>query len=165
MNMSFSRGFAASVTALFIVVGAVSVIPRISFAQAAASSSNPATNIDPALGATIRQQLQADPRSAQLTPSQLDAMVNALTKQAQKQGMTTHDITWRPSDAPSVNASATFVSDDCGGMPAFVCDTEKAFGVTGPNTWIIIGLGVFAGLLIIVILEMLVVHHRKENAA
>lgn len=118
------------------------------------------------LSNTIRTAITSDPRSANMSKKQIDSMVMALTKQAQKQGVTSHDITWRPQQIPSVNTSATFTSsNDCGGMPSFVCRAENAFGVTGGNVWVLIGLGLLSGLIIIFIAEMLIVHHREHEHA
>lgn len=132
-------------------------LPFIGHAQTVAPTDN--------LSNTIRTAITSDPRAANMSKKQIDSMVSALAKQAQKQGVTSHDITWRPMIVPSVNTSATFASaGDCNGMPLFVCRAESAFGVSGGNVWVLIGLGLLAGLIIIFIAEMLVIHHRQTAA-
>jgi hypothetical protein len=155
--MSLMKAIASNGLALFvgILLTLIAVTtPLIGRAQTVAPADD--------LSATIRTAITSDPRSAHMSKKQIDSMVLALSKQAAKQGVTSHDIAWRPSEVPSINSSATFgTPDTCGGLPQFLCTTENAFGITGGNTWILVGLGLLAGLLIIFIAEMLVMHHRK----
>lgn len=155
--MSLMKAIASNGLALFagILLTFIAVtMPYVGRAQTTAPADD--------LSATIRTAIMSDPRSSHMSQAQIDSMVAALSKQAAKQGVTSHDIAWRPSQAPSVNTSATFgAPDECNGLPQFLCTTENAFGITGGNTWILVGLGLLAGLLIIFIAEMLVMHHRK----
>ncbi len=51
------------------------------------------------LGMQIRGALLQDPRAQSLPPDQLNAVVSALTIQAQKQGLTAGEIAYRPGSA------------------------------------------------------------------
>ena len=156
MKALASKGLVFSTGLLLLTVMALA-LPYIGRAQ----TTTPADD----LSNTIRTAIMSGPRAANMPKKQIDSMVVALARQAQKQGVTSRDITWRPQQVPSVNTSATFTSqDDCNGLPSFVCRAENAFGVTGGNVWILIGLGLLAGLIIIFIAEMLVIHHRETAA-
>jgi len=48
-----------------------------------------------------------------LSAAELDAMVDALSQEAQKQGLTARDITWRPAPQNEANPVPT---DTCGAM-------------------------------------------------
>ena len=123
------------------------------FAQSASGSDD--------LRATIRAELLSDPRTSNLPQAQLDAMVDALTAQAQEQGLTAHDITWRPAMTPAENIQA----DACGSMPSVLCALNRAFGFDGSDPRIPVGLGIVSALLILIIGLMFEMHHRKAAVA
>ncbi len=112
------------------------------------------------LRATIRAELMNDPRSAQLSGAELDAMVNALAAEAQEKGISPNDIAWRPqaevaSYGPDAGAGGT-----CDGFPEFFCTVRHALGFDGSNVVIPIGLLVTSGLLWFLLHELRL-HHRK----
>ncbi|MBV9191270.1 MAG: hypothetical protein JOZ85_12350 [Betaproteobacteria bacterium] len=113
------------------------------------------------LKATIRAELLKDPRSAQMSPAQLDAMVELLANGAQKQGITAYDITWRPNGEKAASLEA---NPECGSMPGFLCTLNKAFGFDGSNVYIPLGLLITSGLLAFLLIELLH-HHRAHERA
>lgn len=70
MTCSWARANAASV--LFVLL----FLPLLAIAQS-----------DDSLRATIRADIMTDPRSAQMSPTEIDALVNALATQAEEQGI------------------------------------------------------------------------------
>lgn len=66
--MTLTRSFAALVTATFL-------LPLLVFAQT-----------DDALRTKIRADIMSDPRSSEMAPSEVDAMVEALAGQAEEEG-------------------------------------------------------------------------------
>lgn len=108
------------------------------------------------LSSTIRSELLKDPRTTNLSQSQLDAMVQLLSGEAQSRGMTSSDITWRPSTFSET------VTDVCGDTPKILCVLDVAFGFLGPSSLIPYILGASSMALIWIFAEML---HRRHMAA
>jgi hypothetical protein len=115
---------------------------------------------DASLSDTIREAIMKDPRSAGISEAELDLLVNALTTQAENQGVTVADIVERPvttfgSDAVGVNGA-----NICPGTPFFCTMTEAlGFGVGDNTIPIILWTSGIALLLILGI--MIEIHHRK----
>ncbi len=131
---------------------------------ASAQSSTASSQSD--LSATIRAELLSDPRTSDLPQAPLDSMVNLLTQSAQKQGVTAHDITWRPVSPVSTFApEASAGENDCGSLPSYLCALNTAFGLSGSDPWLAIALGIASGLVILVVGLMLQEHHRKIAAS
>lgn len=118
---------------------------------------------DTDLSATIRAQLLSDPRTSSITPEQLDAMVQLLTEEAQKQGVTVEDI-YREPIVPTANfataENSTQELGTCEGIPTWSCAFSSAFGFIGPNPIIAFTLGATSMALIWIIAEMM---HRRER--
>jgi len=113
------------------------------------------------LNMTIRSAILADPRASSMTPAQIDALVTALAKQAQTQGVTAHDIAWRPQVAgPSQFASASG-ADTCGSVPAFVCSLNQLLGFAGSNWWP--PLALFTTLLLLVLITAVLIEHARKR--
>lgn len=104
------------------------------------------------LSATIREQILRDPRTAQMTDAQLDAVIAALTQNARVQGMTAADIQWQPY--------IDSVAGTCS-LPHVLCDLNAAFGFDGSDLRIPIGLGL-SSMALVALLAFLAEHHRKE---
>lgn len=117
------------------------------------------TSTSSELSATIRAQLLSDPRSASLSEAQLSAMVDLLSQEAQKQGLTAQAIEWHPNPttlgANSTNSGST--GDICNG--SYTCLVDEAFGLVGPDTTIPFFLGMASMGLIWILAEML---HRHK---
>ena len=111
------------------------------------------------LKATIRAALLADPRSASLSESEMDAMVSALADEAQVQGVTASDIAWRPQ---SSDASGSRDPSACGNPDGFLCALSTAFGFAGPDSIIAAGLGVLAATLLFVVGSLIEIHRRRR---
>lgn len=101
------------------------------------------------LSAAIRTEIMKDPRSSDIAPAQIDAMVASLAYAAAEQGVTESDITWRPAEA------GTGQSGPCG----FFCQMNTIFGFGGNDHTIPLGLGITSALLILFISMMLHRHH------
>ena len=125
--------------AVFILVLlALLIVPVVLHAQASDD-----------LRATIRAQLLSDPRTAGLSEEKLDSMVNLLAEEAQKQGVTASDITWRPVSPESYATPAAV--GPCGRMPAPLCALNRAFGFDGSDSKIPVGLGIASAILLLLI--------------
>jgi hypothetical protein len=131
-----------------ILLVAVFLRPSAAGAQADAQSE---------LKATIRAELLSDPRTSGLSETDLNAMVEALTQEAQKQGLTSQDITWRPANT----AAAATPSDTCGNIPAPLCALNRSFGFAGSDSRIPVWLGIIAALLVLITGIALEVRHRS----
>jgi len=105
------------------------------------------------LSETIRAAILSDPRTAQMTEAEIDAMVAALAEEAEAQGVTSYDILWQPQE-PVVEA----VVEQCGSM-SFLCALNEAFGLDGSDVGIPIGLGIVSALLLFVIGSILLHKH------
>ena len=112
------------------------------------------------LSATIRAEIMSDPRTSGLTDAQIDSLVVLLTEEAQKRGITSQDIQWRPQNAerfvPGENAGPS--APEC--MGGFLCTLSEAFGFIGPDATIPFMLGAASMGLIWVIAEMI---HRRRH--
>jgi hypothetical protein len=150
----FSRAFFMELAAVVALCLAFSV-PFLARAQTAAAPQND-------LRSAIRAELLSDPRTAGLSGAQLEGMVNLLTQEAQKRGVTAHDIAWHPqqragSGMGGQNSETMAIS--CGVSP-FLCTLDEAFGFIGPDTTIPFSLGAASMGLIWIIAETL---HRRRN--
>lgn len=117
---------------------------------------------DAELQTTIRAALLQDPRTAQMSEAELDAMVQALSAQAAKQGISSSDIRWAPGQS---DMSAETATNNCGSMPYFFCVLNNSFGFDGSDMKIPIGLGITSGLLIVLLGLALERHHMHVKAA
>lgn len=111
---------------------------------------------DSDLRATIRAAILSDPRSASMTQEEIDAMVTALASEAETQGVTSEDITWRPQDPATFDETQS--SQACG-YPAYLCALNDAFGFSGSPLIIPLLLGISSALLLFVIGSILLHSH------
>ncbi len=114
---------------------------------------------DESLEATIRAAVLSDPRSQDMTPAEIDAMVAALSRQAQSVGMTSDDIIWRPAPTDG-EATGTATTQACDG---FLCSLNHAFGFDGSDYTIPIWLGACALMLIFLIGGVMEYHHLHKR--
>lgn len=121
------------------------------------------------LHATIKAAIQADPRATDMTAAQIDAMTDALVVEAQAQGVTAHDILWRPvvPAPPAAAAGASYLNavpflNVCGNESSILCRLNNALGLDGTNLLIPLVLGIASALLLLV-LVMLVMHHKHTG--
>jgi hypothetical protein len=99
------------------------------------------------LRATIYSQIMADPRSQTMSQAQIYSLVNALTLQAESQGLTAAAITYRPQ----VPGSGTPTSGSTFGTCTDIsCSLSYAFGLDGSIPIIPIALFVAAALFILI---------------
>jgi hypothetical protein len=110
------------------------------FAHAQSTSENQ-------LRATIYSQIMADPRAQTMSQAQIYSMVNALTLQAQAQGLTASAITYRPEVPGSEGPTSGTTFGTCSDIS---CSLSSAFGLDGSIPVIPIALFVLAGLFILI---------------
>lgn len=94
------------------------------------------------LRAAIELAVLSDPRSQSLSEAQVRELVDALHADADAQGTTAEDITWRPVPPQELQAGYA----QCG----MLCSLTNAFGFDGSNYVIPIMLGASALMLIFI---------------
>lgn len=143
----------------------VNIIPEFQEASAARAYSAAAgaplaqAQSDDELRTTIRAALAADPRTSGLSQAQVDALVELLASEAEKQGITSQDIEWRPQSNErfvATDSAAPQTSECAGGL---LCTMTEAFGFVGADTTIPFTLGAASMGLVWILAEML--HRRK----
>lgn len=107
------------------------------------------------LQATIRAEILRDPRTSSMSQAQVEAMVATLSQNAQAQGLTPQDITWKPTG--DVPVSTNF----CAPYPAYLCLMSEAFGFIGGDYLLPLWLAVISLLFLIV--NALHKHHERIN--
>ena len=143
----FHRTHVLGVIVALFLIGAA--LPFIAYAQEGTSD----------LRATIRAALLSDPRSASLSEAEMEAMVSALADEAERQGVTSSDIVWRPQSAES---SGPWDPSACGNPSGFLCAISTAFGFAGPDSIIAAGLGILAAVLLFVVGSLIEIHRRRR---
>ncbi len=129
----------------------VVVVPTISLAQE-----------QDELRATIRSAILSDPRTSGFSSEQIQAIVEIITAEAQKDALTPGDITWHPQDADTLAAQDSIQS----GVVSIECERSDvpclfndAFGLIGSDTTIPFTLGASSMALIWIFAEM--IHRRR----
>ncbi len=135
------------IASLFILIG-ISFTITIPFAFAQEGD----------LEATIRAVILSDPRSAEMTEVEVNAMVAALASAASEQGMSPEDIVWRPQDDSTFSGVEEGGGEACG-YPVFLCSLNEAFGFSGDSLVIPLVLGVCSALLLFVLGSILLHVH------
>ena len=136
---------------LFILLALFVSVPFFVSAQNASSD----------LRATIRAELLSDPRTSGLSEAQIDALVGLLAEEAEKQGITSQDIQWRPESTErfvATESAAPQEAAECGG--GFLCTMSEAFGFVGADTTIPFTLGAASMALVWLLAEMI---HRRRH--
>ena len=136
---------------LFILLPLLVSVPFFVSAQNASSD----------LRATIRAELLSDPRTSSLSEAQIDALVGLLAEEAEKQGITSQDIQWRPESTErfvATESAAPQEAAECGG--GFLCTMSEAFGFVGADTTIPFTLGAASMALVWLLAEMI---HRRRH--
>jgi hypothetical protein len=113
------------------------------------------------LRGTIRAQLLSDPRTANLSEAELNAMVELLASEAEAQDISSADITWRPQVEEPVAEAPVVAYDYCGATPHFLCAFNIAFGFAGTDPTMPFVLGAAAMGLVWVLAEIL--HRHKKH--
>lgn len=109
------------------------------------------------LRATIRGAIMSDPRTAGLSETQINTLVDLLAQEAQKQGVTAQDIQWRPEGTERFVTGESTPPTQCTG--GFLCLMSEAFGFIGPDTTIPFTLGAASMGLVWILAEM--IHRRR----
>ena len=136
---------------LFILLALLVSVPFFVSAQNASSD----------LRATIRAELLSDPRTSSLSEAQIDALVGLLADEAEKQGITSQDIQWRPESSErfvATESAAPQEAAECGG--GFLCTMSEAFGFVGADATIPFTLGAASMGLVWILAEMI---HRRRH--
>jgi hypothetical protein len=143
---------AARATGVALLLAVALLVPALSHAQSAQQDS---------LRAAIRAAITTDPRSAGMSQAQLDSIVNALSAQAAKRGVTAGDITWRPYSADSVT-SVPPQTPSCWGFPGVFCTLNAAYGFSSNDLWM--PLVLFAAAAAFFVIVALMRHHGHPHA-
>ncbi len=122
---------------------------------------------DADLRATIMQSLLADPRTANLPPAELSALVDVLVEKTVGMHMSARDIAWRPQQQSSLAPVDNMVKPQGSQCETFTwaCTTATAFGFENPNDvtryspWLLFLASAFA----IFIIAELRKHHGFEE--
>ena len=136
---------------LLVICVTIAVLPFVVNAQ----------NTQSDLRATIRAELLSDPRTSSLSEAQIDALVGLLADEAEKQGITSQDIQWRPESSErfvATESAAPQEAAECGG--GFLCTMSEAFGFVGADTTIPFTLGAASMALVWLLAEMM---HRRRH--
>ncbi|HUO50671.1 MAG TPA: hypothetical protein VMU25_03885 [Candidatus Paceibacterota bacterium] len=100
------------------------------------------------LRATIKAEIMADPRSQSLSQAQIQSMVDTLASQAQKQGVTASQLTYRPAAPTTPSTENTQQQPTAQSCSDFMCAFSHAFGLDGSAPLIVGGLFITAILFI-----------------
>lgn len=146
----FVYGFFLTIVILTFLLA----VPLYLYAQVNTSGPND-------FSATIKSALLSDPRARSLSPDQLSALVYALMQQATAQGMTRHDILWRPVLAHTITLGEPAVADTCG-IPAPLCALNRSLGFSGSDLTIPVSLGVLAAIILALLAGYLELQHRNR---
>lgn len=140
----------ASLRVLLAVCIVITMVPFFVHAQ----------NTQSDLRATIRAELLSDPRTSSLSEAQIEVLVGLLAEEAEKQGITSQDIQWRPQSTERFVAtqSAAPQAPECTG--GFLCTMTEAFGFIGTDTTIPFTLGAASMALVWLLAEMI---HRRRH--
>ena len=107
---------------------------------------------DGVLEANIRAAISQDPRSQSLTPAQYDALIQALVKKAQEQGVAS--LSYAPAPAPQ---SADAEVSACEGLP-LLCELAFFLGISLMHVWWL-ALGFLSGSIIL----LFALHHHHHQ--
>ena len=138
---------------------ALSIVVAIILACVAAPLVASAQESQDELRATIRAEILSDPRTAGLSEAEIDAVVDLLTQEAQKQGTTSQASQGQPESTERFVAGETAApAPECAG--GFLCAMSEAFGFVGADTTIPFTLGAASMGLIWILAEMI---HRRRH--
>ncbi len=151
--MTYTHKFAVWVGAgIFLSLALLTFSPTTSSAQE-----------DP-LSATIRAAISADGETENFTQEEIDALVEALAKEARLEGVAAGDIMWRPQETTFTGTeSVPATTDSC--MGSFFCMFNNVFSFSEDNFLIPYLILLSSGALVLVIGAMLHMHRvRREES-
>lgn len=116
------------------------------------------------LNSTVKSAILSDPRSQSLSSEEVNAISLALTQQAEAQGMTQHDLLWRPALAHTVAPldEAAYTGNDCGKVPTVLCGVNRSLGLPGSDMTIVVMLSVLLVLILTATAGYLELQHRNK---
>ena len=149
--MNTHLGIRSARLVIGVVIAGSLLMPLLTHAQATSQ-----TALDATIRATIRAAIMQDPRSANLTPAQISAMVTALSAQAQTKGLTAQDIAYRPGTpgiaVPGTVSNTPMATDPCSLSSS--CSAGNFLGSGLANNATYAGFWILSLLLIIIVLQM-----------
>lgn len=116
------------------------------------------------LEATIREAILSDPRSAEMTEADIDAMVAGLAEEAAAQNLSVSDITWRPQVGEPISDAASQSEEACP-YATLLCALNDAFGFSEFPFLIPLLLAITSAILLFVIGSILLHHHGHHPFA
>lgn len=119
------------------------------------------------LSVAIRNAIMSDPRAQNLSLEEVAALTYALTEKAVAQGITQHDLYWRPMLAHTVSAAdeAAAARNYCGSVPEPLCSFNKYLGLSGSDMTVPIALAVLVILILALAAGFLELQHRNRLRA
>ncbi len=139
---------------LQIVLTFIAILSCLSFASVVSAQED-------SLSATIRAAIASDAEYENLSQEEIDAIVAQLANEAQLEGMTAEDITWRPQPT-TFSETAPADEDTCGRIPRIICQFSEALGFRGDNIFV----PSFLLLLIMAVILLtaaMIEHHRHHH--
>jgi hypothetical protein len=148
-----------SLAALATLVLAMMLIAAPWYARAQSD-----TSLRGDMNATVKSAILSDPRSQSLSSEEINVIALALTQQAQAQGMTQHDLLWRPALAHTVAPldEAAYTGNDCGKVPTVLCGVNRSLGLPGSDMTIVVMLSVLLVLILAATAGYLELQHRNK---
>ncbi|MBI4094115.1 hypothetical protein HY417_04075 [Candidatus Kaiserbacteria bacterium] len=116
------------------------------------------------LEATIRAAVLSDPRSAEMTEADVDAIVSVLVTEAIEHDVSAEDITWRPEVPAPWSETADQPGAACS-YGALLCALNDAFGFSDSFLLIPLLLAITSAILLFVIGSILLHHHGHHAFA
>lgn len=151
--MNHSSAFSKTSLVVGVALSVIVCVPLVSHAQPSAGD----------VSAVIRSSLLQDPRTANLSQPELDAMVAILVAESEQKGLTAEQIQWRPGSDVSNSASELYVEDDtCASWPP-LCTFNAAFGFDDPNSLVPAIFGVTSIGMVWILAEVLHVRSRRQK--
>lgn len=116
------------------------------------------------LNSTVKSAILSDPRSQSLSSEEVNAIAYALTQQAEAQGMTQHDLLWRPALAHTVAPldEVAYTGNECGKVPTVLCGVNRSLGLPGSDMTIVVMLSVLLVLILAATAGYLELQHRNK---
>ncbi|MBI2030525.1 hypothetical protein HYT05_02795, partial [Candidatus Kaiserbacteria bacterium] len=113
---------------------------------------------------TVKSAILSDPRSQSLSSEEVNAISLALTQQAEAQGMTQHDLLWRPALAHTVAPldEVAYTGNECGKVPTVLCGVNRSLGLPGSDMTIVVMLSVLLVLILAATAGYLELQHRNK---
>lgn len=146
--------------ATFLAAACVALLLFVPFYLSAQSDITARGN----LAIAVKNAILSDPRSANLSQAEINSVAYALTEKATAQGITPHDLYWRPTLAHTIAAAAEAAAarDSCGSAPSWLCAFNRGLGLSGSDMIVPVLFGVLIMLVLALVAGYLELLHRNR---